>query len=68
MEHNHNNNNYDHLIGVTVRGRNMRRLGVVVWIDYSDDGYRHQNAIAVLDTGLRMNCRRFDGQKVMTNA
>lgn len=63
FEHNHNSSNYDHLIGKIVRGSNYTIMGEIITIDYSDDGYRHQNAFAVLDNGNRINCRRLEKRK-----
>lgn len=55
--------NYDHLVGVKVRGKNKILLGTIVSIDYFVDRYRHHNAIAVLDNGMQICCRRFDRSK-----
>lgn len=55
--------NYDHLIGATVRGSNYRVLGVVMSIEYAVDRWRHHNAIAILDSGIRICCRTFSKVK-----
>jgi hypothetical protein len=52
---------YDHLIGLKVRSVNYTVIGTVASIDYYTDRYNHRNAVAVLDTGRRICCRRFRG-------
>lgn len=51
--------NYDHLIGVDVRGENHILIGTIVSVEYSIDRWRHHNAVAVLDNGRRISCRVF---------
>jgi hypothetical protein len=58
LSYNHETRNFDFLIGKTVRGRNMFKIGVIVSIDYYKDYYGHSNVVAVLDNGRRMNCRK----------
>lgn len=58
LSYNHETRNFDFLIGKTLRENNMVRIGVIVSIDYSVDGYNHDNAFAVTDTGKRFNCRK----------
>jgi hypothetical protein len=55
--------NYDHLIGVDVRGKNFVLLGTIVSIEYYVDRYHHHNAVAILNSGKRICCRRFSGNK-----
>lgn len=57
LSYNHESRDFDFLIGKTVRGNNMRKIGVIVSIDYYKDWYGHDNAVAVLDNGRRINCR-----------
>lgn len=59
LSYNHEIRNFDHLIGAVVRDGNYFVIGKVVEIDYSRDGYSHDNVFAVLDTGKRINCRKF---------
>jgi len=59
LKYNHETRNYDYLIGKIVRGKNMFKLGVITKIDYYRDGYDHDNAVAILDSGREVNCRLF---------
>jgi len=43
---------YDHLVGKTCRGSNLKILGTIVDVVYEVDGYGHENAWAVLDGKL----------------
>lgn len=57
LSYNSEDRDFDYLIGKTMRSNNMRKLGVIVSIDYYIDWYGHKNAVAVLDNGSRFNCR-----------
>lgn len=59
LDYNHDDNDYDALIGKQVRGDNMMVIGVVESIDYYTDSFGHEYAVAVLNTGRRINCRVF---------
>lgn len=59
LPYNHETRNFDFLIGKTVRGVNMRRLGKIAEISYYIDEYGHSVAMAILDNGRRINCRTF---------
>jgi hypothetical protein len=63
LEYAQNFVNYDHLIGVSVRGHNLTFIGEIVSIEYAIDRWGHHNAIAVLDTGRRISCRSFGRKK-----
>lgn len=52
---------YDGLIGKVCRGSNLKVLGTIVDVVYEVDGYGHENAWAVLDSGRRINCRTLGG-------
>lgn len=58
LEYNHERRNFDFLIGKTLRQSNSIRIGTIIAIEYSSDGYRHDNAFAITDTGKRFNCRK----------
>ena len=58
LAYNHERRNFDFLIGKVLRQRNSIRIGTIVAIEYIHDGYHHDNAIAVTDTGKRFNCRK----------
>jgi len=57
LPYNSESRDFDFLIGKTLRANNMRKLGVIVSIDYYIDWYGHKNAVAILDNGARHNCR-----------
>lgn len=59
LPYNHELRNFDFLIGKTVRGNNMIRLGEIVDISYYIDEYGHHVAMAILSDGRRINCRTF---------
>ena len=59
LSYNHETRDFDFLIGKTVRGKNMFRIGEIVSIEYYVDGYGHTNAVAILNNGRRINCRVF---------
>jgi hypothetical protein len=58
LSYNHETRNFDFLIGKTLRQNNMILIGKIVDVEYIRDGYHHDNAIAVTDTGKRFNCRK----------
>jgi len=58
LSYNHETRDFDYLIGKILRERNLVRIGVIIAIDYFHDGYHHDNAVAVLDNGKRINCRK----------
>ncbi len=51
---------YDGFIGARLRNENMVILGIVQEIVYETDGYRHENAWAIIETGRRFNCRSLE--------
>lgn len=57
LEYNHENGNFDFLIGEDVWAEMSNNLGKIVSIDYYVDGYGHDVAEAVLNSGRRINCR-----------
>lgn len=59
FNYNHDKECYDFLIGKIVRGDNLLPLGRISYIDHYTDAYGHEYAVAVLDSGRRINCRNF---------
>jgi hypothetical protein len=59
LPYNHESRSFDHLIGAVMRDGNYFVVGTIVDIDYSRDGYQHDNVFAILDNGKRINCRKF---------
>lgn len=57
LAYNHETGNFDFLIGEDVWADMSKNLGKIVSIDYYVDGYGHDIADAVLDSGRRINCR-----------
>lgn len=57
FSYNHEDRDFDFLIGKILRGRNMIKMGRIVDVSYYKDGYGHRIAMAILDNGRRINCR-----------
>ena len=58
LSYNHELRDFDYLIGKILRKPNLIRIGTIVNVEYFRDGYGHDNAIAVLDNGQKINCRK----------
>lgn len=63
MRHNTNHENYDHLIGEDLWVDVDLNAGKIIRIDYFVDGYGHDVAEAVTETGRKVNCRRLVSTK-----